>query len=63
VLAVTGRGESLAKAKLRAYSAVKEIRWPGGWCRKDISDKAFDHERRIAAAGVATSAPQPEIGG
>ena len=64
---VTGMGASLAKAKLRAYSAVKEIRWPGGWCRKDIADKAFDHERRaLAAAAGATSvpgAPQPETGG
>ncbi|MFM8434458.1 MAG: phosphoribosylamine--glycine ligase, partial [Planctomycetia bacterium] len=32
VLAVTGRGPSLARAKLQAYTAGKEIRWPGGWC-------------------------------
>lgn len=57
VLTVTGRGESLARAKLQAYSAVKEIRWPGAWCRKDISDKAFDYD---LAAAVA---PQPEAGG
>lgn len=67
VLAVTGTGASLAKAKLRAYSAVKEIRWPGGWCRKDIADKAFAHERRtLAAAGDASSsagAPHAETGG
>ena len=24
-----------------AYRAVKCIRWPGAWCRKDISDKAM----------------------
>ena len=64
VLGVTGSGESLAKAKLRAYSAVREIRWPGGWCRKDISDKAFDHARRaLAAPADAPNAPQPEAGG
>ncbi|GAB4139590.1 MAG: phosphoribosylamine--glycine ligase [Planctomycetaceae bacterium] len=40
VLGVTALGDSIANAKLRAYSAVKEIRWPGAWCRKDISDKA-----------------------
>jgi phosphoribosylamine---glycine ligase len=40
VLNVTALGESIAKAKLNAYRAVKCIRWPGAWCRKDISDKA-----------------------
>ena len=34
-------GESIAKAKLNAYRAVKCIRWPGAWCRKDIGDKAL----------------------
>ena len=34
-------GETLARAKLNAYSAVRKIRWEGAWCRKDISDKAF----------------------
>jgi phosphoribosylamine--glycine ligase len=33
-------GDSIAKAKLQAYTAVKAIRWDGAWCRKDISDKA-----------------------
>ncbi|WP_373651359.1 MULTISPECIES: phosphoribosylamine--glycine ligase [unclassified Schlesneria] len=40
VLGVTAIGESIAEAKLRAYQAVKCIRWDGAWCRKDISDKA-----------------------
>lgn len=40
VLGVTALGSSIAAAKLLAYSAVKCIRWRGGWCRKDISDKA-----------------------
>jgi phosphoribosylamine---glycine ligase len=40
VLDVTALGDSIAKAKLNAYRAVKCIRWPGAWCRKDISDKA-----------------------
>jgi phosphoribosylamine--glycine ligase len=43
VLGVTALGDSLALAKLNAYKAVKEIRWPGAWCRKDISDKASAH--------------------
>lgn len=41
VLAVTALGSSIAAAKLQAYTAVKCIRWPGAWCRKDISDKAL----------------------
>jgi phosphoribosylamine--glycine ligase len=40
VLGVTALGNSIPAAKLQAYTAVKHIRWKGGWCRKDISDKA-----------------------
>jgi phosphoribosylamine--glycine ligase len=40
VLGVTAVGENVPAAKLRAYQAVKRIRWDGAWCRKDISDKA-----------------------
>jgi phosphoribosylamine--glycine ligase len=53
VLAVTAVGPSLARAKLQAYSAVKEIRWLGAWCRKDISDKGLAHERERLAAEAA----------
>ncbi|NUQ64312.1 MAG: phosphoribosylamine--glycine ligase [Pirellulales bacterium] len=41
VLGVTALGDSIPKAKLAAYTAVKKIRWDGAWCRKDISDKAM----------------------
>lgn len=41
VLGVTALGDTVAKAKLAAYQAVKCIRWQGAWCRKDISDKAI----------------------
>jgi len=41
VLGVTALGDTIAKAKLQAYTAVKSIRWDGAWCRKDISDKAL----------------------
>jgi len=41
VLGVTALGTSIAVAKRRAYEAVKPIRWPGAWCRKDIADKAI----------------------
>ncbi|NLX56690.1 MAG: phosphoribosylamine--glycine ligase [Planctomycetaceae bacterium] len=40
VVGVTALGNSIPTAKLQAYTAVKYIRWPGAWCRKDISDKA-----------------------
>ncbi len=43
VLGVTAIGNSISVAKLQAYKAVKEIRWKGAWCRKDISDKALEH--------------------
>ena len=64
VLAVTAVGPSLARAKLQAYSAVKEIRWLGAWCRKDISDKGLAHEREqlaaeAAAAGAVTAPAGP----
>jgi phosphoribosylamine--glycine ligase len=41
VLGVTAIAPSISGAKLQAYTAVKEIRWKGAWCRKDISDKAL----------------------
>ena len=49
VLAVTAQAPTLARAKLRAYTAVREIRWRGGWCRKDIADKGIDRERAVQA--------------
>jgi phosphoribosylamine--glycine ligase len=44
VLGVTALGDNTAQAKLRAYQAVKQIRWDGAWCRKYISDKAIHRE-------------------
>ncbi len=43
VLGVTAIGSSVPAAKLQAYKAVKQIRWQGAWCRKDISDKAIEY--------------------
>ncbi|MBI1247183.1 phosphoribosylamine--glycine ligase [bacterium] len=43
VLGVTAIGDTISAAKLKAYTAVKCIRWEGAWCRKDISDKALRH--------------------
>ena len=60
VLAVTAFGATLAKAKLQAYAAVKEIRWRGAWCRKDISDKALAFEWAAAVAAADKNATGPE---
>jgi len=43
VLGVTAIGSSVSAAKLQAYTAVQKVRWPGSWCRKDISDKALHY--------------------
>lgn len=43
VLSVTALGDTIAAAKLQSYRAVKCIRWPGAWCRKDIGDKAMQY--------------------
>ncbi len=40
VLAVTGRGATLAEARERAYAGVTQIDLPGGYYRKDIAAKA-----------------------
>ena len=36
VLGITATGASLAEARHRAYLAVDRIRWPDGFCRRDI---------------------------
>jgi phosphoribosylamine--glycine ligase len=44
VLGVTALGSSISAAKLQAYTGVKNIRFSGAWCRKDISDKALTYK-------------------
>ncbi len=41
VLAVTAIGRDVAEARARAYAAVDRLRWPGGFCRRDIGAKAL----------------------
>ncbi len=41
VLNVTATGPTLAEARDRAYRAVDLIRWPGGFCRRDIGWRAL----------------------
>jgi phosphoribosylamine--glycine ligase len=49
VLNISARGRSVAEAQARAYRAVDLIRWPEGFCRRDIGWRAVQRE----AAGSA----------
>jgi len=46
VLAVTAVGKSVRDAQTRAYQAVDKIKWPGGFCRRDIGWRAVARETR-----------------
>jgi phosphoribosylamine---glycine ligase len=41
VLDVTARGAGIAEAQAHAYAAVDRIRWPEGFCRRDIGWRAL----------------------
>jgi len=41
VLNVTAIGNTIASAQKRAYQAVDKIQFEGGWCRRDIANKAL----------------------
>ena len=45
VLNVTALGETVAEAQRQAYAAVDAIRWPGGFCRRDIGWRAVAREK------------------
>jgi len=40
VLNVTAMGKTVAEAQQRAYAAIDRIRWPEGFCRRDIGKSA-----------------------
>jgi phosphoribosylamine--glycine ligase len=40
VLNVAALGADIAEAQRRAYAAVDRIDWPGGFCRRDIGERA-----------------------
>ena len=46
VLNVCATGKSVAEAQARAYAAVDRIRWPDGFCRRDIGFRAIARESR-----------------
>jgi phosphoribosylamine--glycine ligase len=45
-LGVTALGRDLVEARRRAYAAVDRIEWPGGFCRRDIGQRAVRPESR-----------------
>ena len=40
VLGITALGKTVAEAQKQAYAAVDRVRWPGGFCRRDIGWRA-----------------------
>jgi phosphoribosylamine--glycine ligase len=46
VLNVCGTGASIAEAQTRAYAAVDKIKWPDGFCRRDIGWRAIERETK-----------------
>ncbi|TAN55221.1 MAG: phosphoribosylamine--glycine ligase, partial [Rhodospirillales bacterium] len=44
VLGITAIGPSVKEAQSRAYQAVGRIRWPEGFCRRDIGWRAIARE-------------------
>jgi len=46
VLNVCGRGKSVREAQARAYQAVDRIKWPEGFCRRDIGWRAVERESK-----------------
>ncbi|XP_010544045.1 PREDICTED: phosphoribosylamine--glycine ligase, chloroplastic-like [Tarenaya hassleriana] len=48
VLGVTGKGRDLEEARDRAYRAVEEINWAGGFFRNDIGWRALRRKQVVA---------------
>ncbi|MGA2124635.1 MAG: phosphoribosylamine--glycine ligase [Xanthobacteraceae bacterium] len=46
VLGVSALAPTVAEARERAYAAVDRIRWPDGFCRRDIGQRALEREGR-----------------
>jgi phosphoribosylamine--glycine ligase len=45
VLNVTALGKTVSEAQARAYQAIDRIRWPEGFCRRDIGWQAVKREQ------------------
>src|SRR5437016_9861718 len=44
VLNICALGKTVAEAQARAYAAVDRIRWPDGFCRRDIGWRGVERE-------------------
>src|SRR5262245_27788855 len=49
VLNVSALGRTVADAQTRAYEAIDRIRWPAGFCRRDIGWRAIAREQGNAS--------------
>ncbi len=47
VLNICSSGETVTQAKQRAYAAIDRIRWPDGFCRRDIAWQAVEAEKGV----------------
>jgi phosphoribosylamine--glycine ligase len=45
VLNVSALGKTVREARTRAYNAISRIRWPQGFCRRDIGWRAIEREK------------------
>jgi phosphoribosylamine--glycine ligase len=45
VLNICASGKTVREAQARAYAAVDLIKWPGGFCRRDIGWRAIAREK------------------
>jgi phosphoribosylamine--glycine ligase len=45
VLNVSALGKTVGEAQARAYQAVDKIKWPDGFCRRDIGWQAVAREK------------------
>ncbi|CAK7357146.1 unnamed protein product [Dovyalis caffra] len=54
VLGVTATGRDLEEARDRAYQAVEEVNWPGGFYRRDIGWRALP-QKHVAPKNKLTS--------
>ena len=46
VLNVTARGKTVSEAQARAYALLDEVKWDGGFCRRDIGWRAIAREKQ-----------------
>jgi phosphoribosylamine--glycine ligase len=46
VLNVCASGKTVVEARQRAYAAIDRIKWPEGFCRRDIGWQAVEQEQR-----------------